>query len=421
MELYPGCYTDRLPNGLTVIAGPRDRRPLSLGLWVRAGSRDEPAERSGAAHLLEHLLFKGTEQRGAFQIAAEIDSLGGTINGATHEEYTLYYVNVLAEHLEKALDILADLVQNPLLREEHIERERGVVLEEIRMLEDNPQEKVFDLFTSQSWQDGHPLTRPVLGRAETVATLSRADLLEQFALYTPENMVLIGVGGIEFERLSKLAEQKLGDCGIRKEIPERRPPHHQHHFHIEDRGSNQAHLCLGAGGLARGDQRRYALEIMNAILGSGMSSRLFKRIREELGLAYAVGSSPNYYLDSGLYVIYVGTEPANVRQTIEIVLEEVERLRHEPVSGERLQLAKEKLKGHLLLGLESSQARMVRLGLGEIYQIHQPLQEVIHRIESVTAEQVQEVAQFLFAKPLSLTAIGPADRLRDLEGFSGDR
>ena len=419
MELYPGCQIERLESGLVVLAEVRDRRPLSLGLWVRVGSRDEPGERSGAAHFLEHLLFKGTEHRSAFQIAEEIDQIGGVINGATHEEYTLYYVNVLPEHLEEALDVLADLVQHPLLREEEIERERGVVLEEIRMVEDSPQEKVFDLFTEQSWQDSHPLARPVLGRAETVARLGRADLLEQFSWYTPENMTLIGVGGIEFAQLLKLAEEKLGGSKDGAPRPERRPPRYRCHFHIEDRDSHQAHLCLGVEGLPRGDERRYALEIMNAILGSGMSSRLFKRIREELGLAYAVFSSPNYYLDSGLFIIYVGTEPGNAPQTVEIVLEEVERLRREPVSEERLQLAKEKLKGNLLLGLEGSQARMVRLGLGELYGVHQPVEETLRRIEAVTAGDVQAVAEALFSQPLSLTAIGPERRLQELERFFG--
>ncbi|HIC95543.1 TPA: insulinase family protein, partial [Candidatus Bipolaricaulota bacterium] len=363
MELYPGCYRARLANGLVVLAEAQDRRPLSLGLWVRFGSRDEPEERSGSAHFIEHLLFKGTEHRSAFQIAEEVDSLGGALNGATHEEYTLFHISVLAEHLERALDILADLVRHPLLREEDIEREKGVVLEEIRMVEDNPQEKVFDLFIEKSWKDRHPLGRPVLGRAETVRRLTREALLEQFSWYTPENMVLVAAGGIEFERLLELAEEKLGASAPAKAIsegaspPEREPPSPQHHFHIEDRDSQQAHLCLGVEGLPRGDKRRYALEIMNAVLGSGMSSRLFKRIREELGLAYAVFSVPHYYLDSGLFIIYIGTEPGNAPKTVEIVLEEVERLRREEVSVERLRLAKEKLKGNLLLGLEGSQAR----------------------------------------------------------------
>lgn len=419
MELYPGCQIEQLESGLVVIAEERAHRPLSLGLWVRVGSRDEPEERSGAAHFLEHLLFKGTEHRTAFQIAEEIDQIGGVINGATHEEYTLYYVNVLPQHLEEALDVLADLVQHPLLREEEIERERSVVLEEIRMVEDNPQEKVFDLFVQQSWRDGHPLARPVLGRAGTVARLTRADLLEQFSLYTPKNMLLIGVGGIEFERLLELAEERLGDPAKQAHPPERRPPRYRRHFHVEDRDSQQAHLCLGVEGLPRGDGRRYALEIMNAILGSGMSSRLFKRIREELGLAYAVGSSPSYYLDSGLFIIYIGTEPGNAEKTVEIVLEETERLRRERVSPERLRLAKEKLKGNLLLGLEGSQARMVRLGLGELYGTHQPLEETLQRIEAVTAAEVQGVAEELFSRQLSLTAIGPARRLRGLERFFG--
>lgn len=419
MELYPGCYREVLPNGLVVLAEVRDRRPLSLGLWVRIGSRDEPEERAGAAHFLEHMLFKGTIHRSAYRIAEEIDSLGGASNGATHEEYTVYYISVLSEHLERALDILADLVQNPLLREEDIEREKGVILEEIRMVEDHPQEKIFDLFIERSWKDHHPLGRSVLGRAETVQALSRGKLLEQFALYTPRNMVLVGVGGIDFPRLLELAEAKLGNAHGGAPAPERFPPEFQRHFHIEDHSSKQAHLCLGGAGLARGSEQRFAYEVLNALLGSGMSSQLFRRIREELGLAYAVFSMPHYYLDSGLFIIYIGTEPRNAPRAVEVALEEIARFRREPVTEERLRLAKEKLKGNLLLGLESSQARMVRLGLGELYGLHMPVEEVVARIEAVTAEEVQEVAEGLFSEPLSLTAIGPERRLKGLEQLLG--
>ncbi|MGQ9477954.1 MAG: M16 family metallopeptidase [Candidatus Bipolaricaulia bacterium] len=415
MELYPGCYREVLPNGLVVLAEVRDRRPLSLGIWVRLGSRDEPEERSGSAHFLEHMLFKGTTHRSAYKIAEEIDSLGGASNGATHEEYTVYYISVLSEHLEQALDILADLVQNPLLLEEDIEREKGVILEEIRMVEDHPQEKIFDLFIERSWKDHHPLTRSVLGRAETVQGLSREKLLEQFSLYTPKNMVLVGVGGIEFPRLLELAQKKLGNSHAEAAVPERLPPEFQRHFYIEDHSSKQAHLCLGSAGLARSSDRRYAYEILNALLGSGMSSQLFRRVREELGLAYAVFSMPHYYLDSGLFIIYIGTEPKNAPKAVEVALEEIARFRREPVTEERLRLAKEKLKGNLFLGLESSQARMVRLGLGELYDLHMPVEEVVAQIEAVTAEEVQKVAEELFSKPLSLTAIGPERRLKGLE------
>ncbi len=419
-QLYRGCYRERLDSGLTVLAEEHDQRPLSLGLWVRVGGRDEPKERCGASHFLEHLLFKGTEKRTAFQIAEEIDALGGAINGVTHKEYTLYYVDVLAEHLERAMDILTDLVQHPLLRPEDMERERGVILEEIRLVEDTPQDKVFDLFAEQIWQGEHPLAWPILGTEESVRRLRREDLLEQFKLYGPGNFILAAAGGIKFERLLELAQRMLdsprGASHSQLQPPERRPPRVRRHFHIEDRDSQQAHLCLGVEALPRGDERRYALEVLNAILGSGMSSQLFKRIREELGLAYAVFSTVSYYVDSGLFVIYIGTEPGKAPQAVEVALEEVEHLK-QPVSEERLHLAKEKLKGNLLLGLESSHARMVRLGLGEIYGQHQPVEEVLRKIEAVTVEQVQEVAQLLFSRGLSLTAIGPGEPLQALQGF----
>ena len=413
-EIYPGCRRAQLENGLTILVEERDRRPLSLGLWVRVGGRDESPAQKGIAHFLEHLLFKGTEKRTAFQIAEEIDALGGAINGVTHKEYTLYYVDVLAEHLEEAFDVLADLVQHPLLKPEDIEKERLVVLEEIRMTEDDPQERVFDLFNRNIWEGEHPLAWPILGTADSVRCLKRKDLVEYFKLYHPVNFILVAAGGIHFEELLRLAKAKLEDVEENLVPRPRHPPRLRPHFHVEHRELQQAHLCLGGTGLPRADERRYALEVMNAIFGSGMSSNLFKRIREELALAYEVFSGVSYYSDSGLFYVYLGTEPGRAAQAVEAVLEEIEKMK-EPVTPERLRLAKEKLKGNLLLGLEGSHARMVRLGLGELYDLHLPVEEVIDRIEAVTVEQVQEIAGEIFSRRLSLTAVGPEDQLQSLK------
>jgi len=416
IELYPSCYEGRLEGGLKVLFERRADRPLSLGIWVRLGSRDEPAEQAGISHFLEHMVFKGTTHRTAFQISEEIDALGGHINALTSKEYTVYYVDVLPQHLERALDVLADLVKNPLFRPEDITKEKGVVLEEIRMQEDTPQEKVFELFSERLWDSDHPLAWPIAGRIETVRSFSRDDLIERFALYDVDHLFLTAVGDLSADELMRVAEGKLKDLpsNARSE-PERSAPKPRGDCYIEDRDLQQAHICLGTAGIPQSDSRRYALEVMNAILGGGMSSRLFKRIREELGLAYAVTSNAGYYSDSGLFTIYLGTEPQNASQAVGVCLEEIERLKREPVSEETLQLAKEKLKGNLILGLESSHARMMRLGLGEIYQTHQPIEEIIARLEAVTAEEVQSIARELFSREFTLTVVGPERPLAGLE------
>ena len=416
-EIYPGCYAGTLSNGVKVLFEPRPDRPLSLGLWAKLGSRDEPPELAGIAHFLEHMVFKGTAHRTAFQISAEIDALGGSINAMTSKEYTTYFVDVLPHHLEAALDVLADLLLNPLFRPEDIEKERNVVLEEIRMQEDTPHEKVFELFSERLWDSEHPLARPIAGRFETVSRFDREALWEFFALYDTRRVFLAAVGDVSPDELLRAAEEKLG--GLREpqeELPPRTPPQPQGGLLIEDRELQQAHICLGTAGLPKGDPRRYALEVLNAVLGGGMSSRLFKRIREDLGLAYAVFSHPSYYSDSGQFVIYLGTEPKNARQALEICREEIERLTREPVDDETLRIAKEKLKGHTLLGLESSHARMIRLGYAEIYQTHHPVEEVLRRVEAVTAEDVRGVARDLFLNDhYTLTVVGPEKQLASLE------
>jgi predicted Zn-dependent peptidase len=416
-ELYPNCYEERLTSGLKVLVEPRPDRPLSLGIWARLGSRDEPPQRAGITHFLEHMVFKGTTHRTAFQISEEIDALGGFINAMTSKEYTAYYVDVLPEHLDEALDVLADLVKNPLLRPEDIDREKNVVLEEIRMQEDSPQDKVFELFSQKLWDPTHPLARPIAGTLETVSSLARDDLVRQFELYDVEHLFLAAVGGVRPEDVLHIAEEKLGDLRRSAEDPpDRTPPEPHGGVHIEDRDLQQAHICLGTPGLARRDPRRYALEVLSAILGGGMSSRLFKRIREELGLAYAVYSNASYFSDSGLFVIYIGTEPANAPEALAICHEEIERIFKEPVPDETLDLAKEKLKGNLLLGLESSHARMIRLGFSEIYQTHWPIEDVIAHIEAVTVEDVQRVAEALFEQGhFTLTVVGPERQLSTLE------
>jgi len=417
IELYSQCYEDTLPNELKLLFEPRPGRPLSMGIWVRLGSRDEPTEQAGVSHFLEHMLFKGTSHRTAFQISEEIDALGGYLNAMTSKEYTAYYVDVLPQHMDQALDVLADLVKNPLFKPEDIAKEKGVILEEIRMQEDNPQEKVFELFAEHLWDSQHPLARPIAGRVETVQSLTRQGVLEQFALYDSRNLVLTAVGDISPDEFRRTAEQKLGDLHLaRRPQPARSSPPPQGGYHVEDRREiQQAHICLGTVGLSKDDPRRYALEVMNTILGGGMSSRLFKRIREELGLVYSVFSSSSYFSDSGLFTIYLGTEPKNAEQALAVCWEELERLQREAIPEETLTLAKEKLKGNMLLGLESSHARMNRLGICEIYRMHLSIEDVIARVQAVTSDDVQRIAQELFSQgDFTLTVVGPERQLQSL-------
>ena len=417
---YPGSYSTILENGLRIFVEPLPDRPLAIGIWVTVGSRDEPSTLAGVSHFVEHMVFKGTKRRTAFQISEEVDALGGYINALTHKEYTLFHMDSLPQHLEAALDILADLVTAPLFQSDHLLKEKGVVLEEIRMVEDDPQEKVFDLFTEKIWDHDHPLSRPILGRPETILNLGRDGLLSQHSYYHPKHLILTVAGEIKPEDVVRVAREKLGDLPAGPELLRRDPPAPKSHFHLEDRDSQQAHLCLGTQGISRHDERRFALEVLNTILGGGMSSRLFKRIREDLGLAYAVFSAISFYLDSGLFMVYIGTEPRNARQAVEIAHEEIARLTREPVLNETLRIAKEKLKGNLLLAMETSNSRMVRLGVGEIYSAHMPVEELTAKIEAVTAEDILEIARALFSgNNLSLCMVGPERELASLEKVLG--
>lgn len=415
-ELYPNCYTECLDNGVKVVVEPLEGRPLALGVWARVGSRDELAELAGIAHFIEHMVFKGTLRRTAFQISEEVDAMGGYINAMTHKEYTLFHIDVLPEHLESALDILSDLVKNPRFAEEDILKEQGVVLEEIRMTEDNPQEKVFDLFMERIWDHQHAMARPILGKVETVRRFDRERILSFHRYYHPKHLIVTAAGDLSPQRVFDAVRKAFGALEPGVSVPPRQPPQPNRHFYIEDRDSQQANLVLGVPSVGRHDERRFVLEVMNTILGGGMSSRLFKRIREELGLAYAVFSSASLFEDSGIFIIYVGTEPKNARQTVEISLEEIERLVRKPVSDAELRLAKEKLKGNILLGLETSHARMIRLGIGELYTIHAPVKELVSKIERVTSEEIQQIAHDLFGRDrISVSAVGPVAQLRDLE------
>ncbi|MFQ5795076.1 MAG: M16 family metallopeptidase [Candidatus Bipolaricaulia bacterium] len=428
--IYQNCYRETLVNGMDLLLEQMPyAHSVSLGVWLRTGSRDEPKRRNGITHFIEHMLFKGTHKRTAFQISEEIDAIGGIINAVTAREYVCYYVDCLPHHLGVALDVLSDLVQNPRFLSAEIEREKGVVLEEIRMGKEDPKDEIFDLFAGHLWQNGHPLSIPVVGDEQMVKELTREELVHQFHRhYHPGNMVLAAAGNLDERRFLELAEARFGDLRRRGQADnevDRTPPQSNGGFHLVGRrNAQQTHICLGTKGIRHGDERRFALGIMNTVLGGGMSSRLFKRIREETGLAYAVFSTIHHYSDTGLFLIYAGTDPDNVKQVIEISLEEIDRLKEQTISPETLRLAKEKIKGNLLLGLESSHARMTRLGIAEVYE-ERPLEidEWIVKIDEVDREAVHQVSEELFgSNHLTLTVITPRGKSHsDLSDLLADR
>lgn len=420
-ELYPGVFRTRLENGLTVLGEEvPSSLSVSVGVWVRVGSRDDPGAYPGLSHFLEHLLFKGTETRDATQISREIDAVGGYINGATGKESTFYYADVPADGLPVALDILADLVQHPAFAVEELEKERGVILEEIRAHDDDPDQYSYDLFVSGLWKDGHPLSRPVLGEKETIENAS-AETLAAFhrRFYRPANMVVVGCGTLNREQfVASVARHfnstRVGPVALDRVPPEINPGRIRHSREI-----GQVQLYFGLPGSTASDDDRFPLEVVNTVLGGGMSSRLFRLIREERGLAYAVTSSVARYSDAGAWIIYAGIAPKNLQTVVNITLSEIDRLRRQGISEEELKLAKAKLRGHLILGLETNSGRAARLGDAAVNgrEILSP-EELMHRVDGVNQEDIARVLdRFARLDLANLAAIGPvADDVELLAG-----
>ena len=410
MTMTPPFRKDRLPNGIVVLT---ERMPqvksAAVGLWVRVGSREEPAPRAGISHFIEHMLFKGTERRSAEDIAKAIDAVGGILDAFTSRESTCFYAKVLGEHLPLAVDLLTDLLHRPRLDHEDIERERQVVLQEIKMVEDDPGDLVHDLFAGALWGD-HPLGRPVLGSRETLEAIHREDIRTHLRdFYQPDRMIVAAAGDVDHDHLMGLLESAtLGwqGCALPLNTPS---PVARIAVCRDGRDSAQVHLCLGVEALSYAAPDRYALFLLNAILGSSMSSRLFQEVREKRGLAYSIYSYQQAYRDTGLFVVYAGTAPESYHQVVDLIWRECRRLRDEPMDPDEFSRAKEQLKGNLLLGLESTNNRMTRLAKMEIYfGRYFDLDEIIRGIETVTLEDFQEVTVRLFgADAYALTTIGP--------------
>ena len=398
-----------LDNGFTVITERMDHvRSASVGIWVRSGSRHEAAPLNGISHFIEHTLFKGTRNRTSREIAVESDAIGGHVDAFTSREVASYYVKVLDEHLPRAFDLLADLITAPLFAQEELDRERNVVTEEIKMVEDTPDDLVHEVFVANFWPD-HPLGRSILGTVDTLATFNQEKVADYFsAVYAPRNLVVAGAGNIEHEQFVDMVSRHLGGVRDRPVNLSAAAPSHATRRIVLDKDLEQAHLVLGTRCPSMTSEDRYSVHVLNVILGGGMSSRLFQTIREDRGLAYAVYSGVNAYTDAGYLSVYAATSPEQVNDVIRLSVAEFDKIKTEAVTEAELQRAKDQLKVSIMLSLESTSARMSNLARQEIFFGRQStLDEILERINRVTTDDVQRVAGEIFgSRELAITAVG---------------
>ena len=385
-------------------------RSVSVGFWIGTGSRTEDEEHAGLSHLIEHLLFKGTEKYGSLEIDQIFDGMGAELNAGTGKETTSVYARVIDDHVPEAFDVMADMVFRPALRD--IDSERAVILEEIAMYEDDPQEKVFDLLGEAVFGD-HPLGRAIIGRASVIADTRPAEIaLFHADRYGPGNVVIAAAGAVDHEAFVELAAKSIADKTRRlppvaSAAPVPAPPRRR----FERKDTEQYHVCLGGPGLARHDERRFALRVLDNVFGGTSSSRLFQEVRERRGLAYAVYSFTSAYHDTGQVGLYIGTRPDNIGEALAVVSAELDRMREEPASPDELERAKENLKGRVVLALESTGARMNRLGseiLADMPLLS--LDETVERIDAVTLEDLAGLVDELWSpERLSAAGIGPGE------------
>ena len=410
-SLPPGVRLTELPDGPRVITEVVPSvRSVALGLWVRTGSRDEVPAQAGVSHFLEHLLFKGTERHSAIEISELFDGMGAATNAATGKESTQLHARLLDEHTDEAFDLLADMLLHPSLPEDEVDSEREVVLEEIAMYEDEPQDRVHDLLAAAVHGD-HPVGRRVLGDARVIGSIPVAEIISYHdARYTGPNLVIAAAGHLEHEHMVELAQRRLSPLagernGVTAELGDDAVPQ----FAFQAKETEQYHICFGGPGISRSDERRFALSVLDAIFGGSTSSRLFREVREKRGLAYSVGSYSEQYEDGGMVGMYVGTREENVREACEIIGRELQTLRDRGVSAEELERAKEHIKGRLVLGLEATGARMSRLARAILFGIPLlSLDQMLERTERVSADDVAELAAELYdPERLSTACIGP--------------
>jgi predicted Zn-dependent peptidase len=406
----------RLANGVRVITETMPHvRSVSLGIWIGSGSRRETAEQNGISHFIEHMLFKGTTKRSAEAIARSVDSIGGNLDAFTAKELVCFNTKVLDQHLALAFDVLADLVLHPLFHEEDIEKEKGVILEEIKMEADSPDYLVHEIFSSNFWKD-HPLGKPILGTRETVKRFDRETLQRFYSqVYEPSNLLVTAAGNTTHAAVVSLVREHFdalapAPAAVRDPIPGT-------HARIALRNKKaleQVHLCLGVPSYPLPHEERFACYVLNTLLGGGMSSRLFQNIRERQGLAYAVFSELSPYRDTGCLSIYAGTSVESARKVVESILREFRDLKQNQVPAEELRRAKDHLKGSLMLGLESTSSRMSNLARQEMYFGHFfTLDDLADSIEAVSADDVQRIARTFFdTRQIAVTVLGNLENLK---------
>jgi predicted Zn-dependent peptidase len=400
----------KLPNGLTIITEQMQHiRSASIGIWLQTGSRDEDAEWNGISHFLEHMVFKGTKHRTAEEIARQVDSIGGNLDAFTAKECICFNVKVLDEHVPTALDILSDLVLNPIFDSADIARERGVILEEIKMDEDNPDYLVHEIFTQNFWKD-HPLGKPILGTKETVKRFERETVLDAYSRrFAPGNIIVSAAGNLDHDKFVELVTNHFEHMKPSKNGFHAPVPKIVSRITLRNKKAlEQVQLCLGVPAHPIAHEKRHAGYILNTLLGGGMSSRLFQNIRERQGLVYSIYSDLNPYRDTGCLAVYAGTSLASAAKVVQSVVSEFRNLKAQPVPEEELRRSKAQLKGSLMLSLESSSARMSNLARQEMYfDRFYDLDELIERIEAVTAEDLTSLAnEFFKTESVAVTVLG---------------
>ena len=408
-----------LKNGLRIVTEYIPYvRSVSLGFWVYNGSRNEDKDNNGISHFIEHMLFKGTENRTAKDIAESIDSIGGQLNAFTAKEYTCYYTKTLDTHLDLGIDVLSDMLFHSKIDQKDIDVERKVILEEINMYEDSPEELVHDILSETVWS-GNSLGYPILGTKESLDKINRPEILRHMQhYYTPPNTVIAIAGNFEYDAVVALLEEKFQNWEAGN--------HHQSVYTntvfkndivFRAKDTEQTHMCIGFEGIEQGDENIYDLLVVNSIFGGGMSSRLFQKIREEKGLAYSIYSYPSSYKNAGLFTIYAGMNPSQMGEVVKLISEEIHLLKKDKIGDEELRKAKEQLKGNYILGLESTSSRMNSIGKSELLlrKIKTP-DEIINRINAITVDSAATMIDKIFNNiQLSICVVGTMEKDIDLK------
>ena len=400
-----------LPNGVRIVTEEIPHvRSLSLGFWIETGSRDESSTNNGISHFIEHMVFKGTKKRNVKEIAQSIESVGGYLNAFTSKEHTCYYARVLDEHLELATDVLSDMVFQPTFPEKELEKEKNVILEELKQAEDDPDDIIQDYFEKAIFKT-HPLGMPVIGTAKSISSFTRKDLVQyRTEQYTPYNLVIAAAGSLKHEEVVELSK-----LYIQKSVNSKEKKTDRNQTIFEKPNSvlceyykpiQQAHICLGTIGYHVRDEKRFPMQVLNTLLGDGMSSRLFQNIREKYGFAYAVYSFNNMMQDSGAVGVYIGTDNIHVQRCIDLVWKELKSLRRQGITKQELARTKAQLKGSMMLGMENIPNRMIRLGSSELYfgELIE-LDAIIKKIDAVTKDDVHDTAEELFNEDRFVTVI----------------